>query len=75
MGIPLADLYEELVDLVALDRAERYIALTARLVDLLLPVVQLAAQWRLGEATVLARGLALEPREPELEIEQALGRT
>jgi hypothetical protein len=61
-GAALADQYEELAHLVALDRAERTVGVLDRLVYLLLPAVQLADEWRLSEAAVLARGLALEPR-------------
>jgi len=71
-GASLADLYEELVHLVALNRSERAIGVLNRLVHMLLPAVQLADEWRLAEATVLARGLALEPRQPESEIDRAL---
>jgi hypothetical protein len=35
-----------------------------KLVEILLPVVQIAHDWRLNESVLLARGLALELREP-----------
>jgi hypothetical protein len=55
-GEPLAALYEELV--------ERTLAsIVNRLVEIILPAVQLASEWNLAEGTMLARGLALEPRE------------
>jgi hypothetical protein len=71
-GASLADLYEDLVRLVALNRSEMAAGVFSQLVQMLLPAVQLAAEWRLVEEPVLARGLALEPREPASEIEQTL---
>jgi hypothetical protein len=80
-GISVAAVYEELVALAAMNRAEppvailgrlveRSEAVLARLVDEVLPMVLLAAGWRLPEATVLARGLALKPQEQEIETGQ-----
>ena len=71
-GASLADLYEDLVRLVALNRTEMAAGVFGQLAHILLPAVQLAAEWRLAEEPVLARGLALEPREPASEVDQAL---
>jgi hypothetical protein len=68
-GNSLAELYEQLIDLAALDRAETSSAVLIRLAQMLLPVVQLTDDWRLAKTMVLARGLALVPREPEIETE------
>jgi hypothetical protein len=61
-GRKLADTYESLVESAA------HGALTppdlAALVEILLPVVQIAHEWSLTESALLARGLALESREP-----------
>jgi hypothetical protein len=68
-GTSLAELYEQLVDLAALDRVETSSAILIRLAGMLLPAVQLTDDWRLAKAAVLARGLALVPREPEIEAD------
>jgi hypothetical protein len=70
-GASLANLYEDLVRLVALNRSEMAAGLFGQLAHMLLPAVQLADEWRLAEAPVLARGLALEPRGPEIETDFA----
>ena len=80
-GNSVAALYEELVALAAMNRAEppvavlgrlveRSEAVLARLIDQVLPMVQLAGDWWLPDATLLARGLALKPQEPGIEADQ-----
>jgi len=60
-GAKLAHSYETLADAAAREATEQ-IELVA-LVEILLPVVQVAHEWNLTESTLLARGLALEFRE------------
>jgi hypothetical protein len=55
-GEPLAGLYEELVEGPSASVFER-------LVEVIMPAAQLAHEWNLTEAAVLARGLALVPRD------------
>jgi hypothetical protein len=62
-GKGLADLYDELVEATAPELAGGLARRLSRLAEMLLPVVQLAHWWDLAEAVVLARGLALEPRD------------
>jgi hypothetical protein len=54
-GETLVGLYEELIECAPGPTLDR-------LVETLLPVAQMAHEWDLTEATVLARGLALEQR-------------
>jgi hypothetical protein len=64
-GRPLDAIYEDIVraaSAASASRADRVLAGLARLVEILLPVLTLADEWNLGEATVLAHGLALERR-------------
>jgi hypothetical protein len=60
-GDRLAERYEALVTRAGAAAAEQ--AALERVAEALLPAVQFAHEWRLVEASLLARGLALIPRE------------
>ena len=64
-GRPLDAVYDDMVRAATAapaTRADRVLTGLVRLVEVLLPVLICADEWDLGEATVLAHGLALERR-------------
>jgi hypothetical protein len=62
-GVQLVKLYEELVEASSSRHHTRSAGLLTRLAEVILPAVELGHRWRFAEAGLLARGLALVPRE------------
>jgi hypothetical protein len=60
-GDRLAQCYETLAEAASAEPAQQ--GMLDPVIEVLLPVVRIAHEWRLGEASRLARGLALELRE------------